>query len=63
MADETIRDVIPDELVRQVADEADSETDCDHLVCWARSIVEAAAPRLAGDDDLLRRIRAVSTSG
>lgn len=58
--DESIRDVIPDELVRKVADAADQETDCDHLVCWTRSIVEAAAPILAADEDLLRRIRAVT---
>jgi hypothetical protein len=60
MADESIVDVISDDLVLKVMDEAGEHTDCEHLVCWTRSVVEAVAPLLAADEKLLSRIRAVS---
>lgn len=60
MTDESIRDVIPDDLVTKVAAEAGEHTDCEHLVCWTRSVVEAVAPLLAADEALLARIRSVS---
>jgi hypothetical protein len=60
MSDESIVDVISDDLVSMVADEASEHTDCEHLVCWTRSVVEAVAPLLAADEALLARIRAVA---
>jgi hypothetical protein len=60
VADESIVDVIPDDLVTRVAAEAGEHTDCEHLICWARSIIEAVAPLLADDEELLARIRSVS---
>jgi hypothetical protein len=59
-ADESIVDVIPDALVRTVMAEAEEHTDCEHMICWTRSVVEAVAPLLATDAELLARIRAVT---
>lgn len=61
--EESIFDVIPDEMVSAVSREAEEATDCEHLVCWTRSVIEAVAPRIAADESLLARIRAVSTNG
>jgi hypothetical protein len=60
MADESIVDVITDELVLRVMAEASEHTDCGHQVCWTRSVVEAVAPLLAADAELVARIRAVT---
>lgn len=59
--DESVRDVISDDLVRRVAAEVD--VDCDHQVCWVRAVVEVVAPVLAADEVLLRRVRAVGEGG
>lgn len=59
-ADESIYDVISGDLVRRVCGEAEADTDCEHLICWTRSVVHAVAPLLAADEVLLARIRALS---
>lgn len=38
---------VPDDVVTRIADDANDAVHCEHLVCWARAIVDRAAPLIA----------------